>query len=67
MIRPMKPFRLLLTLLLFFGMAPTMAQNSRKIEDQKRVIANLEKKIAAEEQQIANLKKGRAAKNGEAL
>ncbi len=61
MIRPMKPFRLLLTLLFFFAMAPTMAQNSRKIEDQKRVIANLEKKIAAEEQQIANLKKGRAA------
>ena len=40
---------------------PAAAQNSRKIEDQKRVIAALEKKIADEEAQIARLKKGRAA------
>lgn len=57
----MKPLRLLPTLLLLLAMAPAVGQNSRKIEEQKRVIANLEKKIAAEEQQIANLKKGRAA------
>jgi len=58
---PMNPFRLLPTLLLLFAMASAVAQNSRKIEEQKRVIATLEKKIAAEEQQIAKLKKGRAA------
>lgn len=58
---PMKPCRLLPTLLLLLAMVPAVAQNSAKIEEQKRVIANLEKKIAAEEEQIANLKKGRAA------
>lgn len=56
----MKPLRLLLTLLLLLPLLPAAAQNNR-IEEQKRVIANLEKKIAAEEQQIAKLKKGRAA------
>lgn len=58
---PMKLSRLLLTLLLCCAAVPTLAQNSRKIEEQRRVIATLEKKIAAEEQQIASLKKGRAA------
>lgn len=58
---PMKPMRLLPTLLLLLAVTSAAAQNSRKIEEQKRVIANLEKKIADEEQQIANLKKGRAA------
>ncbi|MCM1151238.1 MAG: peptidoglycan DD-metalloendopeptidase family protein [Alistipes sp.] len=57
----MKPLRLLLTLLLLFPLLPAAAQNDRRIEEQKRVIATLEKKIAAEEQQIAKLKKGRAA------
>ncbi len=57
----MKLLRLLLTLLLLLPIVPAVAQNNRKIEEQRRVIANLEKKIAAEEQQIAKLKKGRAA------
>ena len=57
----MKPLRLLLTLLLLLPIVPVVAQNNRKIEEQRRVIANLEKKIAAEERQIANIKKGRAA------
>ncbi len=57
----MKPFRILLTLLLLFPVCSAVAQNDRRIEEQKRVIASLEKKIAAEEQQIAKLKKGRAA------
>ncbi|MDE5624654.1 MAG: peptidoglycan DD-metalloendopeptidase family protein [Alistipes sp.] len=57
----MKPLRLLLTLLLAFSICSAVAQNDRRIEEQKRVIAALEKKIAAEEQQIAKLKKGRAA------
>ena len=61
MIPPMKPYRSLLTLLFVLSMIPAVAQNSRKIEEQKRVIASLEKKIADEEQQIARLKKGRAA------
>ena len=43
------------------GATSATAQNSRKIEDQKRVIAALEKKIANEEAQIARLQKGRAA------
>ncbi len=61
MIPPMKPYRRLLTLLLVFSMFPAVAQNSHKIEEQKRVIASLEKKIADEQQQIDRLKKGRAA------
>lgn len=56
----MKPLRLLLTLLLVLPVCPAVAQDDRRIEEQKRVIASLEKKIAEEEQQIAKLKKGRA-------
>ena len=56
----MKPLRSLLTLLFLLPLLPAAAQSDR-IEEQKRVIENLEKKIAAEEQQIASLKKGRAA------
>ena len=52
---------LLLLVAMFAASAPAAAQNNRKIEDQKRVIAALEKKIADEEAQIARLKKGRAA------
>lgn len=56
----MKPLQLLtLVLLLLFGSAA--AQNDRKIEAQKQVIAALEKKIAAEEEEISKLQKGRAA------
>jgi len=57
----MKPHRLLPLLLLVSLFVPAAAQNSRKIEEQRRVIASLEQKIASEEQQIAKLKKGRAA------
>lgn len=57
----MKPLRLLLTLLFVLPICSAVAQNDRRIEEQKRVIASLEKKIAAEEQQIAKLKKGREA------
>ena len=56
----MKPLRSLLILLFLLPLLPAAAQSDR-IEEQKRVIENLEKKIAAEEQQIASLKKGRAA------
>ncbi len=37
------------------------AQNDRRIEQQKQVIADLEKQIAAEEEQISKLKRGKAA------
>ena len=35
---------------------PTVAQNSKKIAEQQRVIANLEKRIAEDERKIKNLK-----------
>ena len=58
----MKPLGLcvLLSTLLFscFG---AFAQSDKRIEEQKRVIAAIEKRIANEEAQIAKLKKGRAA------
>lgn len=56
----MKPHRLLtlLLLLLFLGAA---AQTDRRIEEQKKVIAALEKRIADEEREISKLQKGRAA------
>ncbi len=41
-------------------MAPALAQTS-KIEQQKRVIANLERSIAREEKQLAQLKKNKAS------
>lgn len=37
------------------------AQNDRRIEQQKQVIADLEKQIAAEEERISKLKRGKAA------
>lgn len=58
---PMKPLHLLPTLLLLFAVLAAPAQNDRRIEEQKRVIAALERKIATEEQQIAKIKQGRAA------
>lgn len=53
---------LLLTLLTALCCAlPGAAQNDRRIEEQKRVIAALEKKIADEEREISKIKQGKAA------
>lgn len=59
----MNPFaKILLFGALLLGAATTaVAQNDKRIEEQKRVIAAIEKRIADEEAQIAKLKKGRAA------
>jgi peptidoglycan hydrolase CwlO-like protein len=46
--------------MLFAITAPVVAQSS-KIEQQKRVIANLERSIAREEKQLAQLKKNKAS------
>lgn len=53
----------LLTILLLclFAACPVTAQNDRRIEEQKRVIAALEKKIADEEREISKIKQGKAA------
>jgi len=50
----------ILTLMLFVLLSPVMAQTS-KIEQQKKVIANLERSIAREERQLAQLKKSKAS------
>lgn len=50
----------ILTLLLFLFFSPAVAQTS-KIEQQKKVIANLERSIAREEKQLAQLKKNKAS------
>ncbi len=53
---------LLLTLsLTLFCALPGAAQDDRRIEEQKRVIAALEKKIASEEREISKIKQGKAA------
>lgn len=46
--------------MLFALTAPVMAQNS-KVEQQKKIIANLERSIAQEEKQLAQLKKNKAS------
>lgn len=53
----------ILTLLLLFCFAAlsAVAQNDKRIEEQRKAIAALEKKIADEEAQISKLKKGRAS------
>ncbi|MBR2326133.1 MAG: peptidoglycan DD-metalloendopeptidase family protein [Alistipes sp.] len=56
----MRLFRYILTLTLLFIFVATSAQTS-KIEQQKRVIANLERSIAREERQLAQLKKNKAS------
>lgn len=56
----MKPRRLLIPILLCLALFAA-AQNDRRIETQKQVIAALEKKIAAEEEQLSKLRSGRAA------
>lgn len=50
----------ILTLILLSFLSPATAQTS-KIEQQKRVIANLERSIAREEKQLAQLKKNKAS------
>ncbi len=50
----------ILVICLFSLFAPAIAQTS-KIEQQKRVIANLERSIAREEKQLAQLKKNKAS------
>ena len=50
----------ILTLMLFVLLSPVVAQTS-KIEQQKKVIANLERSIAREERQLAQLKKSKAS------
>lgn len=50
----------ILVICLFSFFAPVIAQTS-KIEQQKKVIANLERSIAREEKQLAQLKKNKAS------
>ncbi|MBO5813626.1 MAG: peptidoglycan DD-metalloendopeptidase family protein [Alistipes sp.] len=47
---------LILMVALLIVALPSVAQNSQKIADQQRVIANLERKIADDERKIRNLK-----------
>ena len=51
---------ILTILMLFWLIVPVMAQTS-KIEQQKKVIANLERSIANEEKELARLKKNKAS------
>ena len=55
----MKRLLLLLTILLFVATLPVTAQEDRRVEEQKKAIAALEKKIAAEEAAIDKLQKSR--------
>lgn len=49
----------LLAMILLVGL-PSMAQNSKKIAEQQRVIANLEKRIAEDERKIKDLKSSKS-------
>lgn len=55
----MKQLLTLLTILLFVATLPVTAQEDRRVEEQKKAIAALEKKIAAEEAAIGKLQKSR--------
>ena len=55
----MKRLLFLLTSLLFVATLPVTAQEDRRVEEQKKAIAALEKKIAAEEAAIGKLQKSR--------
>lgn len=57
----MKPLRILIPILLLCCLLPAAAQNDPKIEEQKRIIANLEQKIASEEREIAKIQQGKTA------
>ena len=56
----LKRLYILTLVMLFAWIAPVVAQDS-KIEQQKKVIANLERSIAQEEKQLAQLKKNKAS------
>ena len=56
----MRPLRILTLAFLLFTLTAA-AQTDRRIEEQKRVIAALEKRIATEEQEISKIQKGRTA------
>lgn len=56
----MKPRHLLIPFVLFLALLAA-AQDERRIETQKEVIAALEKRIAAEEKELSKLRSGRAA------
>ncbi len=56
----MLKIKYILTLLLFFTLFAAIAQDDR-IEEQKRIIAALEKKIAAEEASLSKIQQGKAA------
>ena len=56
----MRPLRILTLAFLLFTLAAA-AQTDRRIEEQKRVIAALEKRIASEEQEISKIQTGRTA------
>jgi hypothetical protein len=56
----MRPLRILTLAFLLFTLTAA-AQTDRRIEEQKRVIAALEKRIATEEQEISKIQKGRSA------
>ena len=56
----MRPLRILTLAFLLFTLTAA-AQTDRRIEEQKRVIAALEKRIAIEEQEISKIQKGRTA------
>ena len=56
----MRPLRILTLAFLLFTLAAA-AQTDRRIEEQKRVIAALEKRIATEEQEISKIQQGRTA------
>ena len=53
--------RLLILTLALLGLLSSAAAQNSKIEQQKRVIANLERSIAKEEKQLAQLKKSKAS------
>lgn len=58
----MKPLAWLLALPILLAAPPAApAQTDRRIEEQRRVVAALEKKIAAEEREIAKLRQNRSA------
>ena len=56
----MKLRHYILTLVMLFVLSSAVAQTS-KIEQQKRVIADLERSIAKEEKQLSELKKNKAS------
>ena len=51
----------ILILLLLLALTPSAVAQTSKIEQQKKVIANLERSIAREEKQLAQLKKSKAS------